>query len=94
MMLDGNIYALDRYMDAMERAEKKCPRCSVCRYPIWEETAYDIGDKLVCEDCLKDRWVGSNKCVRCGKENDDIFDIDGELICCDCVDEEFIIFIN
>lgn len=94
MMLDGNNYALDRYMDAVERAEEKCPKCSECGDPIWTETAYEIGGKLICEDCLKDRRVEPDRCVRCGKESDDIYDVDGELLCCDCVDEEFKNFIN
>lgn len=93
-MLDGNTYFLNKYLDDIERAEQKCPRCSECHYPIWEETAYEIGKDIICESCLKDRWVGFNRCVRCGKESDDIYDIDGELICRNCIDEEFKIFIN
>ena len=92
MMLDGNIYALDRYMDAVERAEKKCPRCSVCHDPMWEETAYDIGDKLICKDCLKDFYNEEGEpCETCGTDRR-VYTVDGVSLCEDHI-EEMLIFL-
>lgn len=89
----SNEYFLDMYLSAQADAEEKCPKCSTCKDPIWQETAYEIGNKLACEDCLKDMFVGSDRCVRCGAFSDDIYDIEGELLCFDCIEDEFKIFV-
>lgn len=43
-----------------ERKLARLPKCSYCGEPIQDDICYEIGDELVCEDCLKEnfrRWT-------------------------------------
>lgn len=44
----------DRYADDLDRWEKRRPVCAYCGRHIVEDTAYEIGDDIVCGDCLED----------------------------------------
>ena len=44
----------DRHEDAIDRWEKRRPRCAYCNRHIVEDTAYEIRDDIVCGDCLED----------------------------------------
>ena len=46
----------DRHEDAIDRWEKRRPRCAYCNQHIISDTAYqfDSSDDIVCPDCLED----------------------------------------
>lgn len=44
----------DRHEDAIERWKKRRPVCAYCHRHIVEDTAYELGDDIVCGDCLED----------------------------------------
>ena len=89
-----NEYYLNKYLDSLADAEERCPKCSKCGDPIWEETAYEIDGKLYCKGCIRDRSVEADKCDCCGKASDDLFEIDGEIYCIDCLDKSFLIYLS
>lgn len=38
-------------------ADKKRPHCDECGEPIWDYFAYDIGGRLLCEECINNARV-------------------------------------
>ncbi len=49
-----------RYEAEQEKALKRLPKCCECGEPIQDDECYEIGDGLICPDCLKDnhrKWV-------------------------------------
>ena len=42
----------DRLDRRQARYEARLPKCDICRQPIQDEDLYDLGDELVCHDCL------------------------------------------
>jgi hypothetical protein len=50
--LDGNLAALDRYLNDQDRYEASLPTCDECGNPMQEYYQFDT-DKL-CEDCMEE----------------------------------------
>ncbi|MCF0106208.1 MAG: hypothetical protein HUJ53_05555 [Holdemanella sp.] len=43
--------------------EAKRPKCSCCDEPLWE-FAYQIGDEIICDDCIKKFRIDTDKLVK------------------------------
>ena len=41
------------YDDEKEQELKKLPKCDYCKKYIQDDYLYDIGNEIVCEDCMK-----------------------------------------
>jgi formylmethanofuran dehydrogenase subunit E len=44
----------EEYYSKQEEGLDRLPKCSECKDPILDEHLYAFGDKLICEECLKD----------------------------------------
>ena len=57
-MIDGNIAALNNYLDKCDKYEKSLPSCSICGDRMNEY--WELDEEKMCEDCMKE-YVYSKK---------------------------------
>ena len=56
---DDPLYDFDMHDAEQAEYEKKLPHCEYCGEAIHEKY-YEIGDEIICEDCMNDhfaKWV-------------------------------------
>lgn len=51
----------DRYDAAMAAREAKLPQCDKCGKPINADFYYEIGNEILCEDCMHDEYSRSTE---------------------------------
>ena len=54
MSVDGNVFYLAEEERREREWEESRPRCDWCGEKIYDDTAYRIGDDLVCRECIGD----------------------------------------
>lgn len=52
-MIDGNMAAINKYLDEQDRYEKALPHCSDCGDPM-QECYYEFQGAKICPNCLND----------------------------------------
>ncbi len=56
---DDPLRDFDRYDAAMAAREAKLPCCERCGKPINDDFYYEIGNEILCENCMKDEYQRS-----------------------------------
>jgi formylmethanofuran dehydrogenase subunit E len=46
----------DRYCAEEERELARLPVCSLCGNPIVDDKCYEIDEKIICPECLKEHY--------------------------------------
>lgn len=49
---DNPIKDFERHDAEQERELDKLPKCAECDHPIQDDECYEIGDELICHECL------------------------------------------
>lgn len=52
MWTDDPVADAERHFAKQDEELKKLPRCSECDEPIQDEYCFEIGDLLICYDCM------------------------------------------
>lgn len=58
---DDPLRDFDRYDALMAAREAKLPRCDRCGEPINDDIYYEIGDEILCENCMHDEYARSTE---------------------------------
>ena len=51
----------DRWDMEQARAEARLPQCECCGETIHDDEYYEIDNEILCEECMKDRYMKSTE---------------------------------